>query len=127
MASISTDKAGRRRILFVSGSTRRAIRLGKIPMRTAESLRVKIEAILAGNLTGALDAETARWVAQIDDGLHAKLARVGLVTPRERVQATLGRLMDEFFANLDVKAGTARTYAQTRKRLEVYRSIRYRL
>ena len=118
MASISTDKAGRRRILFVSGSTRRAIRLGKIPMRTAESLRVKIEAILAGNLTGALDAETARWVAQIDDGLHAKLARVGLVTPRERVQATLGQLMDEFFANLDVKAGTVTTYQQTRARLE---------
>ena len=87
-------------------------------MRTAESLRVKIEAILAGNLTGALDAETARWVAQIDDGLHAKLARVGLATPREHVQATLGQLMDEFFANLDVKAGTVTTYQQTQARLE---------
>ncbi|MCH7792472.1 MAG: hypothetical protein IID31_09365, partial [Planctomycetes bacterium] len=118
MASISNDGNGSKRLQFFDGKNRKTVRLGKMSKRNAESVRAKIEAILAGNLTGSLDPETARWVAQIEDGLHAKLARVGLVTPRERVLATLGQLMDEFFANLDVKAGTVTTYEQTRARLE---------
>ena len=44
MASISNDPNGRRRILFIGANGKRqAIRLGKVPLRYAESTKVKVE------------------------------------------------------------------------------------
>ena len=68
MASISKDPGGRRRIIFKGGDNkRRAIRLGKVSQETALSVKVKVERLVAAQITGhALDNETAAWVARLD-------------------------------------------------------------
>ena len=51
MASISTDSGGKRRILFVDADgNRRQIRLGKVPMKTATSIKTRVETLLAAQL-----------------------------------------------------------------------------
>jgi integrase len=54
----------------------------------------------------------------MDDRTHARLAKVGLVEPRERTRATVASLMENVFTGLSVKEGTRRTYEQTRTSLE---------
>jgi len=52
MASISTDKAGNRKIQFSDGNgIRKIVRIGKLPMKAAESILSKIEAILEAKLS----------------------------------------------------------------------------
>jgi hypothetical protein len=86
MASVSTDKNGNRRILFVDGDgERRAIRLGKLPMKATASVKAKVEAILAASIAKiSIDAETARWIESLDEKLAEKLAAVDLIPRRER-------------------------------------------
>ncbi len=63
-----------------------------------------------------MDDETSRWVAGLDDATHARLAAVGLVRPRTAAGgATVGLLLEKFFANLDVKPITVLGYEATRK------------
>ena len=116
MATIGTDPNGRRRILFVAGDgKRKTVRLGKVSQRQAEAFRVRLEALVGRRITGTLDDETARWVAGLEDGTHAKLAAVGLVPPRNRSVTTLGAFLTDFFKSVEVKASTATTYDQTRR------------
>lgn len=70
-------------ILFIApDGKRKTVRLGKVPMRTAESVKVKIEALNAVALARhPVDDETARWVVNLDAILAAKLIHVGLVAP----------------------------------------------
>lgn len=118
MASISTDSQGNRRVLFIANGQRKAVRLGRVSMKQAEFARLRIEQLLAGKNSGALDEEAAKWLGTVDDRLHARLARAGLVAPRSVAYATLGSLLDAFIKALDVKPGTMRTLLQTRKSLE---------
>lgn len=85
MASISTDKNGNRRILFVDADgRRRPIRLGKLPMKAAEAIKFKVEQLLAAKIAGcAWDAETARFVAGLNEVLADKLAAVDLIPARQ--------------------------------------------
>ena len=85
MASISKDPGGRRRIIFKGADNkRRAIRLGKVSQETANSVKVRVERLVAAQITGhALDNETALWVAKLDVVLADKLAQVGLIAQRE--------------------------------------------
>ena len=93
MASISRESNGRRRILFVAGDgKRKTIRLGKVNQRTAEAAKVKIEALVAASLTGhAVDNDTARWLAELDQAMLDKLCKVGLINRQQFV--TLGALL----------------------------------
>ena len=51
---------------------------------------------------------TADWLAELDDTMHGRLAKLGLVKPpRQRINATLGKLLGAFFETLAVKPGTA--------------------
>ncbi|MSQ96750.1 MAG: site-specific integrase [Gemmataceae bacterium] len=99
MASISRDPNGRRRILFTDrDGGRKTIRLGKVSQRMAEEIKIKVEALNAAKIGGcSLDRETAAWVANLGDGLHGKLAAVGLTEPRRT--ARLGEFLDGFIAN----------------------------
>jgi integrase len=122
MASLSTDKkTGTRRIQFLDDGARRTIRLGKMPKKSAESVKARVEHLIVARTAGvAIDAETARWVADLGDDLHDKIARVGLVTPREaRVVVTLEALLDAFDADAahDVKMSTRTRQAQARRHL----------
>jgi len=121
MASIARDPGGRRRILFVApDGSRKTIRLGKVPQRTAEAVKVKVEALVVASITNqAPDDETARWVAGLGDELADRLASVGLIP--KRAVATLGAFIDEYVGcRVDVKGATAVTYRQTRRNLIDY-------
>src|SRR4051812_38354133 len=107
MASITKESNGRKTIQFVaSDGKRKSIRLGKAPMKGAEAVRAKVESLVAACLSRhALDDETARWVAAIDDAMADKLAAVELIPKRER--QTLKAFLDDYLARrLDVKPAT---------------------
>lgn len=111
MASISKGPNGTRIIQFVGGDgKRRSIRLGKMPAKMAEAIKVKLEALNAATISKCpLDNETAAWVAGIGDDLAAKLAAVGL-TP-DRASAKLGEFLDGWIAGRgDTKKLTQRNY-----------------
>ncbi len=119
MASISTSKqSGRRMIQFVgSDGRRRTLRLGKVPMKLAESVKLRVERLNAAKLAGhAVDDDTARWVGTLDDTLHAKLAAVGLVEARGTT--TLAAFVDGYIRKrVDVKPATLTVWGHTRRNL----------
>lgn len=114
MASLSRDKNGGKRILFSVDGQRRVIRLGKTPVKVAESFKLRVEALVgAHDAGGVADRETARWLADLPDSTHEKLSRTGLVEPREQTRATLGDLLDRFEQTAIVKPSTSAAYRQT--------------
>lgn len=121
MASVIKDPGGLKRIQWsVGGGERKTLRLGNVTQRQADAVRVRIEQLLASKSTGVLDTEASRWVEGLDDDLHKKLARLGLVPSRERCGATLKGLLDSVWSTLAVKPGTKRTYQQTRDGMETF-------
>lgn len=124
MASVINDPNGRRRIQFESPEGgRRTIRLGKVSERNAESFKFRVEQLLAAKLLGSpLDAETARWVADLDSGIAKKLARVGLIPDREpRREQTVGPFIEAYVARrVDVSPHTRRIWRQTARLLAEY-------
>ncbi len=100
MASISHDGNGFRRILFKLAGKRSAIRLGKMSLKAAQTVKDRIEAIIEAKAVGrSLDAETASWLREIDDDLHTKLVKAGLATARQSAeQSTLAVWIDRYMA-----------------------------
>lgn len=114
VASLSTDKNGNRTIQFKgSDRRRRTIRLGQMPLAMAKSVKLRVEFLAAAAVSGhAVDDQTARWLAALDDVLRSKLAAVGLVEKREVVN--LGELLSLYAAaRPDVKPGTQTVYGHT--------------
>src|SRR6516165_3072576 len=99
MACVVSDPGGRKRILFVApDESRKAIRLGKIDLKSAEAINRHVEALLAAKIGGqSAPRDTAAWLATIGVKLRDKLAAVGLVEPPNR--APLGRFLDGFITN----------------------------
>jgi integrase len=63
-----------------------------------------------------MDDETARWVADLPDDMHGRLAAVGLVTERESMR--LGLFLDDYIdGRHDVKPGTRTVYGHVRRNL----------
>jgi len=101
MASISRDKRGNRRILFVAPDGRRpSIRLGKKSLEFAREVKNRVEKLLEAKLLKrAMPAELAEWVADLEPWLAKKLARVGLIPkPEEKAVATLGAFLQSWRA-----------------------------
>ena len=98
MASISTDKDGRRTVQFVAADgKRRSIRLSKVPMKNAQEVQRRVEYLVAALATNsAPDLDTAKWVGSVDNDVHAKLAAVGLVEPRKSAVLTLQKHIDSY-------------------------------
>jgi integrase len=134
MATIGTEKfkldngttTTTYRVLFVDPTGRRqTIRFGKVPRRIAETAKLKIESLLAARIAGQpIDSTTAAWLDAIGDAIHAKLARAGLVEPREKIAAaswTLGEFLDRYFDTLgDQKRMTRVMYDRARRLLEEF-------
>jgi integrase len=121
MASIGRDPNGYRRILFVAPDGRRkTIRLGKATQRTAEAVKVRVEALVSAQLSGqSPDDETSRWIAALDTTMADKLAAVGLIAQRET--AVLASYIDAYIAKRsDVKPLTIKKYRSARKVLVSY-------
>lgn len=114
MASLSTDKNGNKTIQFVAANRRRrTIRLGQMPLAMAKSVKLRVEFLAAATVSGhAVDDQTARWLAGLDDSFRSKLAAVGLIEKREA--ANLGELLALYKkARPDVKPGTQTVYSHT--------------
>lgn len=120
MASLCEDPKGRKRILFVAGdSSRKTIHLGKTSIKQAEAFKLKLEALIAARLTCSMDSETARWIADLSDDIHAKLAAVGLVTPRATtMRLALAQFLSDYTqSRSDVKPNTQLVYGRACKHL----------
>jgi len=118
MASISKEPNGRRTVQFVGADgKRRSIRLGKCDQRTAEAVKVRVEALNAANIAGhVVDANTLEWLTTIGDDLAGKLAAVGLVA--RRGSATLGAFLSEYVSRrVDVKPATKEVWGQVVRNL----------
>ncbi len=88
---------------------RKAIRLGKMPSRTAEAVKLRVEHLVVAQTTGfAIDGETARWVAGLPADLRDKLAAKGLIAPTVPKTATqLGAFVTAYIAGRnDIKQAT---------------------
>src|SRR5262245_50296871 len=115
MASLSRDASGNHTVQVVCGDgKRRSIRLGVVPKKVAESIKLKVEhlnALVVARLP--MDAETAGWVGSIGDDLAAKLAAVGLIPSRQ--SARLGEFLDDYLDRRrhELKGGTVTTQRQT--------------
>jgi hypothetical protein len=125
MASL-TKTVGKRgttwRIDFFLGDDlkRRHIRLGKVDKRQSESIKARVELLVAAKITGTSpDLDTSRWVAERDDELHAKLAKHGLISPRtEAAGNTLAAFLDAYIAGrTDVKPNTREHLKRARNNL----------
>jgi len=89
-----------------------------MPQRHADAIRIRVEELLAAQISGhAPSADTSRWLRGIDDDLHARLAAVDLVTPRQTT--TLGAWLDTLLAERrdELKPESLRKLSQTRAKL----------
>lgn len=131
MASLSTDKDGNRRILFMADDgSRKAIRLGKLPKKTAESILTRVEYLAIAKKTGCpVDNETARWIAGLSEPLRKKIVAVGLIEPKEKTEVPLlGKFIDDYIAGrANLKPNTRRNYETTRRNLVDYFNEKHKL
>jgi len=124
MASISRDKRGRCTVQFIDrNGKRRTIGLGKIPERSADRIKDKVEALNHTAKAGlAPDEDTAAWLRRMGDKLHAQLVAAGLTQPREPAEPapcpTLAEFLDQYRADRgDVGEKTQTSYGVIGKRL----------
>ena len=122
MASISTTRGTKKRRVKFIGTDRKphTIHLGKVPMKTAEEVKGKVEAILAAAFHKVSpDSETAAWLGDIEDTLYGKLVGVGLVPERgARERATLAAFLDAYIElRADVKLSTKAHLKRARRNL----------
>jgi len=104
-----------RRIIYRDAAGRQqSLRLGKCSERAAQNALAGFERVLEAHRVGStIHPDGVRWLEAIDDRLHARVARLGLVQPRAGAPVvTLGMLLERFDAAAAVKAGTRTTYRQ---------------
>ena|GEM_PF-84874 len=124
MASISKDKTnGTKRIFYYDADgNQKSMRLGKIPMKAAETIKVHVENLLTAQAMGvSVGSETARWLTEIPDQLHKKFSDKKLVLPR-RVVGTLGEVIPKIIKerSVDVAPATVEIWGQSRESLYRY-------
>lgn len=97
---------------FDSDNKRKRVRLGKIAKRQAETVKTRVELLVAAKITGtAPDLETSQWLAARDELLHQKLAAVGLVEAPKR--AVLGAFLDEYITGRQALVKSGKLSART--------------
>ena len=109
MASLNREPSGNYTVQLVgSDGKRRSLRLGKVPKKSADSIKLRVESLHACAVAGLpWDADLASWVASLGDDLAAKLAGLGLM-PARQAAVTLAGLLDLYAAEKDAanKPGT---------------------
>ena len=129
MASLMEKPGGRWSLQFRlrPRTERQTIALGAMTAAQARGFQERVEALVdAMRADSPFDPSTAKWVAGLSDDLHAKLARVGLITPRDNGEAAaatplLGRFVDNYIdKRKDVKTRTKIIYGQVRGNLVAF-------
>ncbi len=124
MASVSKSANGLRTVQFIqSDRKRQSIRLGRVSAKVADAIRSKVEALDAANRLGQTpDPSVTEWVASIDDRMHGRLAKVGLVKPRaQRAKQGLAAFLAEYVkSRVDVKPATLEVWSQVTRNLRAH-------
>lgn len=86
MAGITSYSGGRRRITFKDArGNRKSLRIGKVDMKTAETVAGHVETLVGCQLASSgIPPATATWLAAIAPALREKLAGVGLIDAEKR-------------------------------------------
>ncbi len=114
MATLFTEQSGSKRIQFQFNGQRKSLRLGKVTQRQAESVRVKIDGMVAAKQANfPIDGETSTWLAQLTDEFHAKVAETGLIPAKGN--SALGPFLERYIASrTDIKTTTLRWYTDAK-------------
>ena len=124
MASVSSGKGGKRRILFLMDGVRKTIYLGKFPKDDARVIARYVQALVNARIGGVTPAsDVVAWLSGIGVSLRVKLVRVGVLDSlpdKEKELAekplTLGEQLENYFARRkDVKQGTFLNWGHTRR------------
>jgi integrase len=108
---------------------RRSIRLGKLPLKSAEDTREKISLLERYSQSGQEpDGKMQKWLMARPNDVHKTLSDGGLVEPRKPQEPVakpkailLGEFLDGYVEKRsDVKDGTATVYGHTRRCLVDY-------
>jgi len=112
-----SKKTGLTRIQFNGpDGKRKTISLGRCPIKQAERLLPRIEALAAAaRYGGTLDDDTQRFLADASDALHEKLTAAGLSPPRS--STTLKPFVDEYIRESTVKESTKTVWRRARRLL----------
>ena len=107
MASICKLPNGRKALQFTGpDGTRKTLRLGRLHMTTARTVKTHVESILSARAAGVPIAdEQAKWLGEVGDVLHDRMVRCGLVD-RRGVSLSLGEWVKFFMSSLPVKGST---------------------
>lgn len=111
MASLSFVRAtGCRRILFYDpAGDRQTISLGRVSKRDAESIKVRVDALLSSVRTSnVMEPNLADWVATIEPWLRKKLERVGLLEPLEPKPKAKVLTLDAFLTDFMERNGATK-------------------
>ena len=131
MASISNDPNGQKRIIFVApDGSRKAIRLGKVDLRSAESVARYVDSLLAQKICGQpVTRETAVWLSDLNPKMKIKLAKAGLIeselpkdVPVEDPKQTfLGAFLEGYvLSRRDIKPATLLVWQQPCRNLKEF-------
>src|SRR5207244_1308587 len=93
-------------------------RLGPVTLKQAQTWKAPVEDLIGASLTrGGMQDATAVWLADLPDESHAKLAAVGLVSPRD--STTLGPWLEKYLAGrgADLKPRSRGKLGQTKAKL----------
>ena len=119
MASISSDKNGHKRLLVIlpNGGGRKPIRLGKMSMKSARTVKDHVEELIGARNANRTPAdETTRWIGKATNEMLSKLAAIGLV--EERVSVSLEAFIDGYVEGRhDIKPRTRINFGQTKRYL----------
>jgi integrase len=112
-----TDKE--RRYQFMDGTTKMNIHLGILPDWKYLEYRRRLDTLKRSMRLGEpLDEITSKWLLEISDTLHAKIAATGLCTPR--LDKTLGSFLNGFMRELKKQPNTLDNYRASIKNLIDY-------
>jgi len=108
MASVAKDGKGWRILFVAPDGKRKTLRLGRVDKKTAESIRVHMEALLAARISGLpVQQATAAWLNTIGETLKEKLARLGLIDLQPAASMTLKTFLEDYLARrTDAKPST---------------------
>ncbi|MFO0376428.1 MAG: tyrosine-type recombinase/integrase, partial [bacterium] len=122
MASIATSPDGLVRILFSAGGSRRTLYCGRIKPKAAVVVKSHVEALVEYPRTNVLPPATAAWVSGLDDTMHARLVRVGLLPDQAaRHRRTVGNLLEQVrTARPHWAQNTINGFASARRSIEQY-------
>jgi hypothetical protein len=126
MASLYVAPNGCKTIQFTDADRQRhTIRLGKVSLKLAQEIKIRVEHLKGRQqLGGAIDNDTARWLAKCRQVLIAKLAKVRLAEPRQTSRAALADWLKEYRTHrADVSGGTSTNYGIVANRLTSFFSV----